>query len=100
MFVLYVSFQLGSLHISKDVSYDFNNLVLNSVYQIPMISYQGRQWVVGCGCYHNVGNSFIHNSQKIILTPRITRFVVKIVKQEHEVNNIQPLSLVLKTFFF
>jgi hypothetical protein len=25
-------FQLGSLHISKDVSYDFNNLVLNSVH--------------------------------------------------------------------
>jgi hypothetical protein len=26
------SFQLGSLHIFKDVSYDSNNLVLNSVY--------------------------------------------------------------------
>jgi hypothetical protein len=26
------SFQLGSLHISKDISYDYNNLVLNSVY--------------------------------------------------------------------
>jgi hypothetical protein len=32
------SFQLGFLHISKDVSYDYNNLVLNLMYQIPMTS--------------------------------------------------------------
>jgi hypothetical protein len=36
------SFQLGSLHISKDVSYDSNNLVLNLVYQIPLTSFQRR----------------------------------------------------------
>jgi hypothetical protein len=45
------SFQLGSLHISKDVSYDFNNLVLNLLYKIPTTSSKGRQWVVGCGRY-------------------------------------------------
>jgi hypothetical protein len=35
-------FQLGSLHISKDVLYDFNNLVLNLLCQIPMTSFQGK----------------------------------------------------------
>jgi len=31
-------FQLGFLHISKDVSYDFNNFVSSFLYQILMIS--------------------------------------------------------------
>jgi hypothetical protein len=43
------SFQLGSLHISKDVSYDSNNFIVNSVYLIPMTSLRGRWWVVGVG---------------------------------------------------
>jgi hypothetical protein len=81
------SFYLGSLYISKDVSYAYNNLVLNSVYRIPMTSSQGRQWVVGCGHYRIVGDSLLHNFKETILTLRITRFVVKIVKQKHEVND-------------
>ncbi len=36
------TFQLGSLHISKDVLYDFNNLVLSLLYQIPTMSSHGR----------------------------------------------------------
>jgi hypothetical protein len=83
-------FQLGSLHISKDALYDSNNLVLNSVYQIPMTSSQGRQWVVDCGCYHIVGDSLTHNSQETILTPKIIGSVVKIVKQ-HKVKDIRTL---------
>jgi len=83
-------FQLRSLYISKDGSYDYNNLVLSLVYQIPMTSSQRRYWVVGCGHYHIVSNSFTHNSQEIILTPR-TMYVVKIVKQEHGVNDTQLL---------
>ncbi len=35
-------FQLGSLHISKDFSYDSNNFVLSSLYQIPMTFLQGK----------------------------------------------------------
>jgi hypothetical protein len=53
-----------------------------------MTSSQGRQWVVGYGCYRIVGNSLTHNSQEIILIPRIARAMVKIVKQEHEVSDI------------
>jgi len=36
------AFQPGSLHISKDVLYDSNNLVSSSLYQIPTTSPQGR----------------------------------------------------------
>jgi hypothetical protein len=35
-------FQLGSLHISKDVLYDFNNLVSSLLYHIPTTSSQGH----------------------------------------------------------
>jgi hypothetical protein len=38
MFFFHPSF----LHISKDVLYDSNNLVSNSLYQIPIIASQGR----------------------------------------------------------
>jgi len=36
------AFQLGFLHISKDVLYDSNNLVLSLLYLIPTMSSQGR----------------------------------------------------------
>jgi hypothetical protein len=78
------SFQLRSFHISKDVVYDSNNLVLNLVYQIPMTSSQGKQWVVGCGRCCIVGDSLPHNSQETILTPRTIGSMIKIAKQEHE----------------
>ncbi len=58
-----------------------------------MTSSQGRQWVVGCGHHRIVGDSLIHNLQETILTLRTIRSMVKIVKQEHEISNIQLLFL-------
>ncbi len=58
-----------------------------------MTSFQGRQWVVGCGCHRIVSNSFIHNFQETILMLRTISYMVKIVKQEHEINDIQLLFL-------
>jgi len=55
--------------------------------------------VVDYGHYYIVGNSLTHNSQETILTSRTVRFVVKIVKQEHEISDIRPLSLI-KPFSF
>jgi hypothetical protein len=37
-----IAFQPGSLHISKDILYDSNNLDSNSLYQIPTTSSQGH----------------------------------------------------------
>jgi hypothetical protein len=74
------TFHPSSLHISKDVSYDSNNFVLSSLYQIPMTFSQGRQWVVGCGHYYIVGDSLVHNSQVTILMARTIGFVVKTMK--------------------
>ncbi len=74
------TFHPSSLHISKDVSYDSNNFVLSSLYQIPMTSSQGRQWVVGYGHYCIVGDSLVHNSQVTILTARTIGFVIKTMK--------------------
>jgi hypothetical protein len=62
------------------------------MYQIIVTSFQERQWVVGCERYHIVGDSLTHNFQETILTPRTRGFAVKILKQEHEINDTQPLS--------
>jgi hypothetical protein len=77
------------LHISKDVLYDFNNLASSSLYWIPTTSFQGRQWVVGCGWYCIVGDSLNHNFH-----------VVKIVKDKHEVLNILLQCSDTPTIFF
>jgi hypothetical protein len=38
---LCVIFQVGYLHISKDVTYDVNNNILGSMYQMPTTTTQG-----------------------------------------------------------
>jgi hypothetical protein len=55
-----------------------------------MTSSQGRQWVVGCGYYPIVGDSLVHNYQETILMVGITGSLVKIVKQELEVDDTLP----------
>ncbi len=42
--------------------------------------------MVGCDHYHIVGDNLTHNSQETIFTLGTTSSMVKIVKQEHEVN--------------
>ncbi len=83
-------FQPCSLHISKDVLYDSNNLVSSLLYQIPTTSSQGHQWDLSYDQYRIIGDSLIHNSQDTILMPGIACFVVKIVKDEHKVLNTFP----------
>ncbi len=51
---------------------------------------QRRQWVVGYGHYHSVGDSLAHNYEKTILMIRIASSVVKIVKQKLKVDDILP----------
>jgi hypothetical protein len=41
------SFQLGSLHVSKDVIYDENN-VTSSKYNVPTFGMHGKVWFVKC----------------------------------------------------
>jgi hypothetical protein len=80
LYIMFV-FQPCSSHIFKDVLYEYNNFVSSSLYQIPMTSSQGKQWVVGCGHYRIVGDSLVHNSQETILTVGIASYVVKTMKQ-------------------
>jgi hypothetical protein len=58
--------------------------------------------VVGCGCYHIVGDSLAHNSLETILTIGIVGSMVKIsVKQEFKFDEIFPqCSNVLASFVF
>jgi len=94
------AFQLGSLHISKDVLYDSNKFVSNSLYQIPITSSHERQWVVGSSHYRVVG-SLIHSLQETMLMLRTTNFVVKIVKEENNITHtLLECSDALTSFVF
>jgi hypothetical protein len=79
-------FQPSSLRISKYVFNNLNNFVSSFLYYIPTTSSQRRQggwlWLLShCWWY------LAHNSQETILMVGITGFVVKIVKQELEVDD-------------
>ncbi len=68
------------------------------MYQISTTSSQGRHRVVGFGRYCIIGDSLNHNFQDTILTPGTIGFIVKIVKEEHEVPNIIPQSSCILCF--
>jgi hypothetical protein len=71
-------FQLGSLHIFKDVVYDANNNVSSSMYQISIITVQGQEWVVNYGSNKVVGaNVFAHSQETILTLKTTTTSVVK-----------------------
>jgi hypothetical protein len=66
-----------------------------------MTSYQGKQWLVGCGRYRIIGDSLILNSQEIILMPRTIGSMVKILKQKHELSDTRLLfSVKFSSFDF
>jgi hypothetical protein len=44
-------FQLGSVHVFKNVVYVENKVVINSIYQVPSSSTQGLHWMVNVGKY-------------------------------------------------
>lgn len=71
-----VSFQLGSLHISKDVTYDENN-VTSSKYNVPTFGMHGKVWFVDVGSYKIIHDNLPKISQKTMLTLRTTMYVVK-----------------------
>jgi len=95
------TFHLGSLHISKDISYDYDNFVSSFQYLIPTTLSQGRQWIVGFSCYRIVGDNLTHNLQETMLTPGTSSFVIKIMKEENDVTHILPECLnILASFLF
>ncbi len=57
--------------------------------------------MVGCGYYRIIGDNLLHNYQETILTIGIACFVVKIVKQQLEVDDTLPqCSDALASFVF
>ncbi len=70
-----VSFQLGSLHISKDVIYDENN-VTSSKYNVPTFGVHGKVWFVDVVCIESF-TALPNISQETIVTLKTTMYAVK-----------------------
>ncbi len=60
---------MGLVHVSKDVMYGDNNVIISSIYEVPSFGPQGLQWMVNNGRYQTIGESLVQNSQDIIFTP-------------------------------
>jgi hypothetical protein len=73
------AFQQRSLHVSKDVSYAENNIVLNSIYQISNVNSEGMFWMVTNGKYQIVSEHALNNFQDIVLTPATVASMANIV---------------------
>ncbi len=92
-------FQLGSLHISKDVAFDANNNVSNSVYWMLGATIQGQEWVVSFGCYKVVGdNVFAHSKETILMPWKTTSMVKTIISRCNKMEDIFYLNAKHHTF--
>jgi hypothetical protein len=69
------------MHVSKDVFYEDNNIVLNFVYQVPDVNLKGMFWIVTIGKYWIVGKKVLNNSQGNVVTSGIVASVANIVTE-------------------
>jgi len=69
------------MHVSKDVFYEDNNIVLNFVYQVPDVNLKRMFWIVTIGKYWIVGKKVLNNFQGNVVTSGIAASVVNIVTE-------------------
>jgi hypothetical protein len=87
-------FQWGCLHVSKDVYYAKDNVVLSYVYQVPDVNPGGMFWTINKARYWIIGKNVLNNSQDTVLTLGTTTSVANIVAQnvvmKEEPNAVSP----------
>jgi hypothetical protein len=69
------------LHVFKDVSYAKNNIVLNSIYQVLDVNFEGMFWMVTNGKYQIVDEHALNNFQDIVLTSSTIASMANIVEK-------------------
>jgi ABC-type arginine/histidine transport system permease subunit len=85
MLVCDVSFQLGFLHISKDVTYDEKN-VTSSKYNVPTFGVHGKVWFVNVGLHRIIHDNLPKISQETIVTLKTTMYVIKVTHLEEGIS--------------
>jgi hypothetical protein len=87
-------FQRGSLHVSKDIYYAKDNVVLSYVYQVLDVNLGGMFWTINKARYQIICENVLNNSQDIVLTSGTTTLVANIVAQsvvmKEEPNVVSP----------
>jgi hypothetical protein len=73
------AFRWGFLHVSKDVSYIEDDIVLSFFYQVPDVNSEGMFWTITNGRYRIVSEHALNNFQDTVLTPCITTSMANIV---------------------
>ncbi len=63
-------FHLGTIHVSKNETYDDNNNVIRSIYQVLVLGDFGLESRVNVGRFRIVVENFPKSFQNIVLTPK------------------------------
>ncbi len=66
------------MHVSKDVSYGDDNIILSFVYQVPDVNPRGMFWTITNGRYQIVDENVLNNFQDIVVTLGIITLVANI----------------------
>jgi hypothetical protein len=74
-----------SLHVSKDVTYDINN-VSSSLYLFFISIIKRIKWVVTLNCYKIVGDNKANTLKEIILILEMTTSVVNVMPFHKQYN--------------
>jgi hypothetical protein len=73
------AFWQGSLHVSKDVFYVEDNIILSYFCQVLDVNLGRMFWIVTNGRYLIIGKNVLNNSQDNILTPSTITSMANIV---------------------
>ncbi len=71
------------MHVSKDVSYKDNNIILSYVYQVLDVNLRRMFWTVIDGKYRIVNEHVLNNSQDNVVTLGIATSMANIVARGH-----------------
>jgi hypothetical protein len=80
-------FQPSSKHVSKDVIYGENKVVISSIYQVPCSIVHGLHWMVNVGRYRIASESLLKNYQDMVLMLGTIRSITNVVMPNIEVKN-------------
>jgi hypothetical protein len=78
-------FHLGTIHVSKNETYDDNNNVIRSIYQVLVLGDFGLESRVNVGRFKIVVEIFSKSFQNIVLTPKIAASIANAIPHLMEI---------------
>jgi hypothetical protein len=106
LYVMFV-FRRGFVHVSEDVSYVEDNIVLSFIYQVLDVNFTRMFWIIINGKYQIINDHALNNFQDIVLTLGTSALVANItvegvMMKEDPIaasNNLKFFILIMESSF-